>query len=169
MKIIQKQDTLPTQQPLKKGVFLREFKEEVNGVFAGDLQPVFTGPMTIRIHEADGTPYEHIVEIREGSAQIEIPYNTKYKRLKRTRRQRERANAGAGAGADVGAEIGEDALIYCLGDILQSPQAMRASGLQDWDQDQQIRMEQESYEWIRIDADFELLAKIEFVSMPTYM
>jgi transcription initiation factor TFIID subunit 2 len=169
MKIIQKQDTLPTQQPLKKGVFLREFKEEVNGVFAGDLQPVFTGPMTIRIHEADGTPYEHIVEIREGSAQIEIPYNTKYKRLKRTRRQRERANAGAGAGADVGAEIGEDALIYCLGDILQSPQEMQEWGLQDWDQDQQIRMEQESYEWIRIDADFEWLAKIEFVSMPPYM
>lgn len=167
MKIIQKQDTLPTQQTLTKGAFLREFKEEVNGVFAGDLQPVFTGPMTIRIHEADGTPYEHIVEIREGSAQIEIPYNTKYKRLKRTKRQKERANAGPVG--DVGAEIGDDSLIYCLGDILQTPQEMQDWGLQDWDQDQQIRMEQESYEWIRIDADFEWLAKIEFVSMPPYM
>jgi transcription initiation factor TFIID subunit 2 len=167
MKIIQKQDTLPTQQTLKKGAFLREFKEEATGVFAGDLQPVFTGPMTIRIHEADGTPYEHIVEIREGSGQIEIPYNTKYKRLKRTRRQRERANAGTGV--DMSAETGEDALIYCLGDIFQTPQEMLEWGLQDWDQDQQIRMEQESYEWIRIDADFEWLAKIEFVSMPPYM
>ena len=167
MKIIQKQDTLPTQQTLTKGAFLRELKEEVNGVFAGDLQPVFTGPMTIRIHEADGTPYEHIVEIREGSAQIEIPYNTKYKRLKRTRRQKERANAGAVV--DVSAEVGEDALIYCLGDILQTPQEMQEWGLQDWDHDQQIRMEQESYEWIRIDADFEWLARIEFVSMPPYM
>jgi transcription initiation factor TFIID subunit 2 len=167
MKIIQKQDTLPTQQELTKGAFLREFKEEVNGVFAGDLQSVFTGPMTIRIHEADGTPYEHIVEIREGSGQIEIPYNTKYKRLKRTRRQKARANAGTGV--DISAETGEDALIYCLGDILQSPQEMQEWGLQDWDQEQQVRMEQESYEWIRIDADFEWLAKIEFVSMPPYM
>jgi transcription initiation factor TFIID subunit 2 len=167
MKILQKQDTLPTQQTLTKGAFLREFKEEVSGVFAGDLQPVFTGPMTIRIHEADGTPYEHIVEIREGAGQIEIPYNTKYKRLKRTKRQKERANAGAVV--DMGAETGEDALIYCLGDILQSPLEMQEWGLQDWDHDHQIRMEQESYEWIRIDADFEWLAKIEFVSMPPYM
>jgi transcription initiation factor TFIID subunit 2 len=30
-------------------------------------------------------------------------------------------------------------------------------------------MEHESYEWIRIDADFEWLARIEFVSMPPYM
>lgn len=30
-----------------------------------NLTPVFTGSMTIRIHEADGTPYEHIVELKD--------------------------------------------------------------------------------------------------------
>ena len=28
-------------------------------------QHVFTGPMTIRVHESDGSPYEHIVELKE--------------------------------------------------------------------------------------------------------
>lgn len=167
MKIMQKQDTLPTQQKLTKEEFLREFKEEVSGVFAGELQPVFTGPMTVRIHEADGTPYEHIVEIREGSASIEFQYNTKYKRLKRNRRQKERATAGTGV--DMSAETGEDALIYCLGDILQTPQDIQEWGLRDWESDMAKRMEEESYEWIRVDADFEWLADITFVSMQPYM
>ena len=166
MKIYQKQDTLPTQRKLKKGDFLREFKEEVSGVFAGELQPFFTGPMTIRIHEADGTPYEHVVDIREGQGTIEIPYATKYKRLKRSRRQKERATAGGGG--DVGGELGEDALIYCLGDILQSQQEMQEWGLQDWNEDQQRQMENESYEWFRIDADFEWLCSKSLLNMEAW-
>ena len=166
MTISQKQDTLPTQRKLEGGCFMREFKEDINGVYAGDLQPVFTGPLTIRIHEADGTPYEHIVEIREGISKIEIPYNTKYKRLKRSRRQKERQNAGI---VDPAAEGGEDALYYCLGDVLQSPAEMADWGLVDWDQDAELRMDQESYEWVRVDADFEWICEKSFVGMPAYM
>jgi hypothetical protein len=32
---------------------LRDVKEEVQHVYAGPVQPVFTGSMTLRIHEAD--------------------------------------------------------------------------------------------------------------------
>ncbi|KAF4636683.1 hypothetical protein G7Y89_g1401 [Cudoniella acicularis] len=167
MTISQKQDTLPTQRPLKKESFQRELKEELNEVYAGEMQPVFTGPLTIRIHEADGTPYEHIVEIREGVAKIEIPYNTKYKRLKRSRRQKERMNAGSAV--DISGEGAEDALYYCLGDVLQSPAEVAEWGLADWDRDAETRMDLESYEWIRIDADFEWLCDKNFVSMPAYM
>ena len=167
MRILQKQDTLPSQRKLKKSEFLREFKEDVAEVFAGEVQPLFTGSMTIRIHEADGTPYEHVVEIREGNGSIEIPYSTKYKRLKRSRRQKERAAAG-GAG-DLGAELGEDALIYCLGDILQSQQEMQEWGLVDWNDEQQQLMENESYEWFRIDADFEWLCSKQLLSMQPWM
>lgn len=166
MQISQKQDTLPTQRKLEKGSFMREFKEDVHGVYAGELQSAFTGPMTIRIHEADGTPYEHVVEIRDGLAKIDIPYNTKYKRLKRSRRQKERMNAGA---VDLSGEGGDDALYYCLGDVLQSPAEMAAWGLVDWDADTEARMDQESYEWIRIDADFEWICDKNFISMPAYM
>jgi transcription initiation factor TFIID subunit 2 len=166
MKITQIQTSLPTPRILKKDEFLRELKEESSEVFAGEPQPVFTGSMTIRIHEADGTPYEHVVDIKEGSATIEIPYSTKYKRLKRSRRQKERAAGGA---VDVGAELGEDALIYCLGDILQSQHEMQEWGLVDWNEEQQQDMENESYEWFRIDSDFEWLCSKTLASMMPWM
>ncbi|KAF8865298.1 hypothetical protein BDZ45DRAFT_442084 [Acephala macrosclerotiorum] len=165
MTISQKQDTLPTQRMLEKDSFMREFKEDIHGVYAAELQPVFTGPLTIRIHEADGTPYEHIVHIQEGTQKIEIPYNTKYKRLKRSRRQKERMNAGV----EINADGGEEALYYSLGDVLSSPSDMKEWGLQDWDADTEQRMDQESYEWIRIDADFEWLCEKQFMAMPAYM
>lgn len=166
MTIAQKQDTLTTPRKLEKEAFVREFKEETGGVYAGDVQPYFTGPMTIRIHEADGTPYEHIVEIREGVQKIEIPYHTKYKRLKRSRREKERATAGPGA--DISADNDNDVLLYCLGDVLQSQEEINEWGLVDWDSEIEQKMEQESYEWIRMDADFEWICELT-INMPPYM
>lgn len=166
MTISQKQDTLPTQTKLEKDQFLREFKEESHGVYAGDMQSVFTGPMTIRIHESDGTPYEHIVEIREGVQKIEIPYHTKYKRLKRSRREKERATIRPGI--DITSENHDDVLLYCLGDVLQSEEEMREWELVDWDAEMEAKMEQESYEWIRMDADFEWICEMN-LNMPSYM
>ncbi|KAH6900653.1 hypothetical protein B0T10DRAFT_33594 [Thelonectria olida] len=139
---------------LDKSDFLRVIKERRSGVKLGDVQPLYTGPMTVRIHEADGTPYEHILEIREDAARstkFEIPYNTKYKRLKRTRRMKEKQNVGA----SMDAENLDDALLYCLGDVLQTPDDQRDWELIDWDPDTERKMDQESYEWIRVDADFE--------------
>ncbi|KAM5355196.1 hypothetical protein ACJ41O_001842 [Fusarium nematophilum] len=139
---------------LEKDDFLRVIKERRSGVKTGEVQPLFTGPMTVRIHEADGTPYEHILEIREDatrSTKFEIPYNTKYKRLKRTRRMKEKQNVGA----SMDAENLDDTLLYCLGDVLQTPEDQSQWELIDWDPDTERKMDQESYEWIRVDADFE--------------
>lgn len=165
MTINQKQDTLPTQRVLAKDSFRREVKEEIHGVYAAELQPLFTGPMTIRIYEADGTPYDHVVDIKEGSQKLDIPYNTKYKRLKRSRRQKERLNLGV----EINADGGEELQYHSLGDVLSSANDMRDWGLQEWDADTEQRMEQESYEWIRVDADFEWLAEKQFMAMPAYM
>ncbi|RAL61012.1 hypothetical protein DID88_010108 [Monilinia fructigena] len=118
----------------------KAFKDKVNGITAPKAQNTFTGPLTIRIHEADGTPYEHIVTIREKTSKIEIPYNTKYKRLKRNRR-----------------------------DVLQSPQDIQEWGLRDWDPATEAKMEAESYEWIRVDADFEWICDKKFTGMEAYM
>src|SRR5690606_3608000 len=108
--------------------------------------------MTIRIHEADGTPYEHVVEIRELQQKLEIPYNTKYKRLKRSRRQKERAAAAAGMDADA---TNEDVLLYCLGDVLQTEDDIMMWELEEWTKEEEDRMASESFEWIRLDSDFE--------------
>ncbi|KAJ0421095.1 hypothetical protein BJY00DRAFT_116340 [Aspergillus carlsbadensis] len=166
MMIKQVQSDQPSVRDLEKHAFMRDVKEEIRNVYAGVIQPVFTGSMTIRIHEADGTPYEHIVELKEGITKFDIPYNTKYKRLKRNKRQKERA--AAVVGADGNTEVQEDVLLYCLGDVLQTEEEMQQWRLADWSKEDEDRMGQESYEWIRMDADFEWICKLSLV-MPGYM
>ena len=164
MVITQKQLERETKPEFNPSNFMREVKEHVQEVWAPETNPVFTGPMTIRIHEADGTPYEHIVEIKEATTRLEIPYNTKYKRLKRSRRQRERQQQ-----QEVAEGEGEQgALSYCLGDNLDTEEDKREWNLADWTAEEEEKMGQESYEWIRMDADFEWLGKIHLVQ-PQYM
>ncbi|CAF9936521.1 MAG: hypothetical protein ALECFALPRED_006875 [Alectoria fallacina] len=146
--------------------FVRDVKEEHKAVYAGPIQSAFTGPMTIRIHEADGTPYEHIIEIKDLKTTFDIPYNTKYKRLKRSRRQKERTAASAGNEYMGGGN--DDVLLYSLGDVLQSEEEMKEWRLAEWSKDDEEKMSQESYEWIRMDADFEWICKMS-TSMPPYM
>ena len=125
--------------------------------------------MTIRIHEADGTPYEHIIEVRDASMKVEIPYNTKYKRLKRNRRNAERnPTTSARAAAHADADEPDEPVLYCLGDILRSEKEVKDWRLTDWTKEQEDEMNQESYEWIRMDADFEWISQIS-LSMPWYM
>ncbi|KZF26135.1 hypothetical protein L228DRAFT_242553 [Xylona heveae TC161] len=166
MLIKQVQSDQALDRNLEVDYFMRDVKEELHNIYAGPVQPVFTGPMTIRIHEADGTPYEHIVEIKEANTKFEIPYNTKYKRLKRSRRQKERA--AAAAGVEVSADVQDDVLLYCLGDVLQSEEEVADWRLADWTREDEERMSQESYEWIRMDADFEWIGKM-IINMPGYM
>ena len=168
MIIQQKQLDRETKPPFEPSNFMREIKEHVQEVWAPETQAVFTGPMTIRIHEADGTPYEHIVEIKEQVTKLEIPYNTKYKRLKRSRRQRERAMATSGNNNDPNDEGGNDSLLYCLGDILDTTQEVEDWDLKDWSPEDEEKMGQESYEWIRMDADFEWIGRIH-LWLPVYM
>ncbi|KAL2371522.1 transcription initiation factor TFIID subunit 2 [Blastomyces gilchristii SLH14081] len=166
MMIRQVQSEQATVRDLEKSTFMREVKEEIKNIYAGPVQHVFTGSMTIRIHEADGTPYEHIVEIKEGVTKFDIPYNTKYKRLKRNKRQKERA--AATSGMDPNAELQDDVLLYCLGDVLQSEEEIQKWKLVEWSKEDEDRMGQESYEWIRMDADFEWICKMS-LTMPGYM
>lgn len=122
--------------------------------------------MTIRIHEADGTPYEHIIDIKDAKQTVDIPYNTKYKRLKRSRRQKERTAATNGTEFEGGG--GDEPLINCLGDVLDTPEEEAAWRLATWSKDDEEKMNGESYEWIRMDADFEWICKMT-VQMPAYM
>ncbi|KAF2154641.1 hypothetical protein K461DRAFT_266033 [Myriangium duriaei CBS 260.36] len=166
MTIQQMQSTRPRKPNLLPLTFMREAKEQVSEAYAPEVQPAFTGPMTIRIHEADGTPYEHIVEIKDVTTKFEIPYNTKYKRLKRSKRAKERSIAINGP-EQVG-DSQDDVLLYCLGDTLQTEQEVKNWFLVDWTEQQENQMGQESYEWIRMDADFEWIGRMN-LNMPIYM
>lgn len=163
MRIVQIQNTQAPEKELDVGSFMRDVHEEYNNVWATPPQNFFTGSMTVRIHEADGTPYEHLVDINTESKRFEVPYNTKYKRLKRSKRQK-RAAAGA---AD--AEEGEgESLVYCLGDVLQGEEEAQKWRLTGWSPEDEAQMATESYEWIRMDADFEWICRIQ-VQMKGYM
>lgn len=146
---------------------LRETKEKANGFRPSSEWPAFVGPMTIRIHEADGTPYEHIVDINSSTVKVEIPYNTKYKRLKKNRRERERQ--AAAAGLDATGETQEDTVFYMLGDLFESKQEMQEWRISEWSQEDENRMDQEFYEWLRVDADFEWICRANIIDMPAYM
>ena len=165
MGIKQVQTTETPQRKLNPKEFMMDARASLQGVVAPPIVPVFSGPMTIRIHEADGTPYEHVVNITEGYTKLDIPYNTKYKRLKRTRRQKERA--AAGAGVDVGVDS-DDVLLYCLGDVLQSEEEIQDWKIEEWSKEEEEKMSQESFEWIRMDADFEWICSIT-LNQPDYM
>lgn len=155
-----------TKQQITAENLRRSAKEEQASVAPSEVQRVFNGPMTIRIHEADGTPYEHIVEIKDAVMRIDIPYNTKYKRLKRSKRQKERQQANAAA--NPGADGQDETLLYCLGDVLQTEAEFSEWKLQDWPEEEETKMGQESYEWIRVDKDFEWISKTYFIQ-PGYM
>lgn len=165
---IQADSTVTTiENPLSADDFMRVAKESAHGYLPGNEHPTFLGPMTIRIHEADGTPYEHIVDINSSNVKVEIPYNTKYKRLKRNRLNKERM--AAAAGLDASGEAQEDVTFYMLGDLFQTPQEQEDWRLSDWPAEDEAKMEGEAYEWIRIDADFEWICRAHINDMPSYM
>lgn len=147
--------------------FMCAVRHEDGNVTGKKPSNVYTGPMTIRIHEADGTPYEHVVNITEAYTKLDIPYNTKYKRLKRSRRQKERAALAAGVNIDVD-NAPEDVEVYCFGDVLQSEEEIAEWRIEEWSEEEMDRMGQESFEWIRMDADFEWICTIR-LNQPDYM
>lgn len=155
------------ENPLSADDFMREAKEKARGFRPSTDPTVFVGPMTIRIHEADGTPYEHIVDINSNNVKVEIPYNTKYKRLKRNRLNKERM--AAAAGLDASGETQEDVTFYMLGDLFTTPDEQKEWRLDDWPAEDEAKQEQEAYEWIRIDADFEWISRTNINDMPSYM
>ncbi|KAF2795808.1 hypothetical protein K505DRAFT_359839 [Melanomma pulvis-pyrius CBS 109.77] len=157
----------PEERSLAANEFMREVKEKQHAFQPVHDWPAFVGPMTIRIHEADGTPYEHIVDINSSTVKVEIPYNTKYKRLKRNRLQKERA--AAAQGLDGAGEAQEDVMFYSLGDLFMTAKEATEWMISEWSAEDEARMDQESYEWIRVDADFEWICRANINDMPSYM
>ncbi|KAJ2814940.1 hypothetical protein FBU31_007110, partial [Coemansia sp. 'formosensis'] len=120
---------------------------------------VFRGPLTARIREADGTPYEHVLDIHERVRRFEVQFNTKYKRIRRSTKrfhQRQLAatdDAGAPAAALFGAE---------------SAQAKRAWRVVEWGEADEESLASATFEWIRVDPDLEWACVVHF-DQPAFM
>ncbi|OJA15957.1 TAF2 protein [Rhizopogon vesiculosus] len=133
--------------------------------------PFFEGQMTVRIHEADGTPYEHVLDIRSSFKRFEVPFNTKYKRIRRNTKRYLARQAAAQAAAEGDAEAAEAMGLIDMGfglEIWENEKERENWKVADWTEEDEQVMSGATYEWIRMDADFEWIAAIAF-EQPDFM
>lgn len=133
--------------------------------------PFFEGQMTIRIHEADGTPYEHVLDIRSPFKRYEVPFNTKYKRVRRNTKRYLARQAAAQAAAEGDQDAAEAMGLIDMGfglEIWEKENERENWKVVDWTEEDEQQMSGATYEWIRIDADFEWIAAIAF-EQPDFM
>ncbi|BGP14759.1 hypothetical protein JCM10213_004302 [Rhodosporidiobolus nylandii] len=139
----------------------------------GHLRPIplFDGQMTIRIHEADGTPYEHVLSLGDAFKRHEVPFNTKYKRVRRNTKRYQARQAAATAAALGDADAQEDLGLIDVGFSLgmwEDEAERERWRVADWTEEDDAVMSQATYEWIRIDADLEWIAIVRF-TQPDFM
>jgi transcription initiation factor TFIID subunit 2 len=124
----------------------------------------------VRIHEADGAPYEHVVDIREPTKRFDLPFNTKYKRTRRTGRILARPILAVGEGDEEPEEVmapEEDNNVFNL-PMWEEDEQREKWRVGDWSEADAERIMTEGYEWIRIDPECDWLAKINFQQDPWY-
>lgn len=139
--------------------------------------PFFTGSMTIRIHEADGTPYEHIVELKDVFTKLDIQYNTKYRKLRNKRIQATKSSNKSSTpdlmheALSAFSDKSENGPVHKLGNVLSSSDELDVWNLVDVSvstDGNESQRQNEAFEWIRIDSDFEWICKI-YVNQADYM
>lgn len=134
----------PRKNTLKPENFLNDAIAYIDDEPVYNSQSVFTGPMTIRIHEADGTPYEHIVYLKEGYSKLDIQYNTRFRRLRKNREETyEPSTAFTG-----------------LGDVYLSEADMKEWDFAEFEKNDDENIYNDTFEWMRVDADSEWIAKV---------
>ncbi|RKP31502.1 hypothetical protein METBISCDRAFT_13963, partial [Metschnikowia bicuspidata] len=111
------------------------------------VQQTFLGPMTIRVHEADGAPYEHIVDIKNAVVKFDVQYNSRVRRVKKK-------------------DELEGGLFTRLGNVLESAEDVQQWRLEEWPKRDEELLD--PFEWLRVDTDFEWIATFH-VSQPDYM
>ena len=138
------------ERKLDKDTYMNDALFELNDEPLLQRQNLFTGPMTIRVHESDGTPYEHIIHIKEVKTTIDLQLNKKVRKIKKK-----------DDGVDPGIPFNQ------FGDAVPE-EAKKLFALQDWERRDEESLATLPFEWIRGDVDFEWIANIE-VRQPDYM
>lgn len=135
--------------------FIDSAGEIISGEHQFEPQATFTGPITIRIHEADGTPYEHILYIRDPYTRFDIQYNTKYRRTRRKRDNAFEEEEEVKKTSDSNKE-------GCLGDVLMTTKDAKKWGLRGDppENDNSVQdIQNFAFEWLRFDADGEWICQ----------
>jgi len=121
--------------------------------------------MTIRVHDDEGTPYEQTIDIRETLHRTEIQYNN----TRRAKRKRKDTGNAALTNGDLPILLEPmDTPVLTLGNVLDSPSDRVEWKLEDWSSEDDDKMAQDAFEWIRIDADLEWICEVQ-LQMPEWM
>ncbi|KAL7425129.1 hypothetical protein Q5752_000817 [Cryptotrichosporon argae] len=139
---------------------------------------LFEGSLTVRIHEADGAPFEHLVDVKQPAKTFQLPFNTKYKRTKRSGRVAARFNRLQAALDATEEEVDEEqSRDIDRSEVFTYPpweddEERRRWRVADWTDDEVEAMVNDGggggYEWIRIDPDCEWIASFDFYEKPWY-
>ncbi|CAK9784528.1 unnamed protein product [Cutaneotrichosporon oleaginosum] len=140
--------------------------------------PFFEGSLTVRIHEADGAPFEHLVDIKTNKKTFPLPFNTKYKRTRRSGHVAARFSKLQDALAQAeDNDEDQEAELRDLdrGEVFAYPpwddeEEQRKWRVHDWSEEDAQAMlgEGGGYEWIRVDPDLEWLAIFEIHEKPWF-
>lgn len=130
------------------------------------VQPAFFGPVNIRIHEVDGSPYEHIFSINDSLVKFDIQYNTKYRRKKKEKKEEEELDERDDKEKEIRRkDKNDEPVINTLGDVLTTAEETRNWDLKEDDNDAGIQTgiteedKGDAFEWLRFDADKEWICK----------
>lgn len=128
-----------------------------------NLKPLdrFEGQMSIRIHESDGIPYEHVLEIKEPLKRYELPINTKYKRTRKTSKRYVLNHQPTETDEDV-----DERFTYKLWD--RSKDERLRWRVEDWTEEEDQLISQSVFEWIRLDVEGEWICDFD-LEMKEYM
>lgn len=150
--------------------------------------PFFEGSLTVRIHEADGAPFEHLVDLKklEYSRNSKdkdwktypLPFNTKYKRTRRSGHVAARFSKLQDVleqAEDNDPDQAEELRDVDRGEIFayppwESEEERRRWRVGDWSEEEAEAMlgEGGGYEWIRVDPDCEWIAQFEIHEKPWF-
>ncbi|ORY34750.1 hypothetical protein BCR39DRAFT_514465 [Naematelia encephala] len=137
--------------------------------------PLFEGSLTVRIHEADGAPFEHLLDIKSKQKAFSLPFNTKYKRTRRSGHVAARYNKMQDDLA--AADDAEEAKLREVdrAEVFAYPPWDDESERTEWkvaewsaEDATAIASEGGGYEWIKLDPECEWLAVFEFVEKPWF-
>jgi transcription initiation factor TFIID subunit 2 len=115
--------------------------------------------MTLRVHDDEGTPYDQTIDIRETVHRTEIQYNNS--------RRGKRKRTDTATNGDV-LIPGDDHVVLSFGDVLTSPDDIRKWSLSSWSIDDEVKILDSPFAWLRIDADMEWICEIS-LGMPEFM
>lgn len=149
--------------------FVDEANWHLTEVDDSEPQHVFVGPVTVRIHESDGSPYEHVMNINHPHSKMDIQYNTKYKRKKKKdgmididgEEERENTKEKEKKKKKDLLKEDEEPKINKFGDVLISSADAKNWGLVEDEVQDQLEHEMDAFEWMRFDADAEWIGDIE--------